>query len=646
MRERIGSDRPAARRAAPRALTAAAHDAESTRAALREIIDLGRAGAHDLASTGDDVDARPPVHEPAPKPVDDAAERAIAALDRNSSGTGAVPLPDALRRDMEGRFGRDFGAVRVHTGAAAAGVVDALAARAVTVGGDMTFASGAFEPDSFDGRARIAHELVHVVQQRQGLDAPAVSHTAPHEQEARELAAAYAAGARTLPVRQRTGIGVARDDGPARMTPAHAGGAMGELDAAFTLGQRGFEIIIGPAGPGGHALTLPGFDIVAYNPKTGELWIVDNKASGGTGTVADASAITRNLEQNLEKAIVQVKAMPDFPSKAPVLTQLEATLDSVRTGKPLPPKVSLKVTSAGGYHSGISGKLKGKGVQFEDFTGPAVRAARETDIAEAKARGTPAGRSSRYPTAPPASGTVPAVAPPSAPSRIPSAPKLPPAADTVDDIAKLMTRLRHGVGRVGRGLKVVFSPKVQLPLGVVMELLNALEAWSMASSGMAGQGFVLREQLDRAKAFASDCADALRQYEAQFHDSLGELTSTGMVVLMGTGSPEVRDELAEMSVVLGDALLENTDAALQLFDVATKAAEKVDRAIKVATELLASPEFAALSGMSGSTLPLAQMMGAREDLYRMRGILRDAVKHAGRLLEMLREDAALVRWFA
>ena len=192
---------------------------------------------------------------------------------------------------------------------------------------------------------------------------------------------------------------------------------MGELDAAFLLGQQDFEIIIGPAGSGGHKLTLPGFDIVAYNPKTGELWIVDNKASGGTGKVADASAITRNLEQNLEKAIVQVKAMPDLPSKAPVMTQLEATLDSVRNGKPLPPKVSLKVTSAGGYHSGFSSKLKGKGVQFEDFTGPAVRAAREADIADAKAHRAPTGRSSRYPPAPPAGGPAPGVAPPS-----PSAP--------------------------------------------------------------------------------------------------------------------------------------------------------------------------------------------------------------------------------
>ena len=209
-----------------------------------------------------------------------------------------------------------------------------------------------------------------------------------------------------------------------------------------------------------------------------------------------------------------------------------------------------------------------------------------------------------------------------------------------------MTRLRRGVSRLGRGLKLVFSPKVQLPLGVVMELLNALEAWSMASSGMAGEGFVLREQLDRAKSFAAECAEALRQYEVQFHDSLEELTSTAIVVLMGTGSPSVRSELAEMSAVLSEALIENTDAAEQLLDVATKAAEKVNRAIKVATDLLASPEFAALSGMTGSTLPLAQMMGAREDLYRMRGILGDAVKHIVRLLEMLREDSARARWLS
>ena len=69
------------------------------------------------------------------------------------------------------------------------------------------------------------------------------------------------------------------------------------------LGQKGFDIVIGPAGPGGHQLTAPGLDIVGYNPKTGELWVVDNKASGGTSTVQDTSAITRNLVQNLDTTI-------------------------------------------------------------------------------------------------------------------------------------------------------------------------------------------------------------------------------------------------------------------------------------------------------------------------------------------------------
>lgn len=54
-------------------------------------------------------------------------------------------------------------------------------------------------------------------------------------------------------------------------TPAHVGGAIGKLDAAFALGRRDFSIVIGPGGPGGHRLTASGFDIVAFNPSTRKL---------------------------------------------------------------------------------------------------------------------------------------------------------------------------------------------------------------------------------------------------------------------------------------------------------------------------------------------------------------------------------------
>lgn len=76
-------------------------------------------------------------------------------------------LDAATRAAMEPRFGRDFSQVRVHTDRRAAQSADAVAARAYTVGNQIAFAANQFAPHSSEGRRLLAHELAHVVQQRQ-----------------------------------------------------------------------------------------------------------------------------------------------------------------------------------------------------------------------------------------------------------------------------------------------------------------------------------------------------------------------------------------------------------------------------------------------------------------------------------------------
>ncbi|GAB93540.1 eCIS core domain-containing protein [Gordonia rhizosphera] len=78
------------------------------------------------------------------------------------------PLPGDLRTDMESRFGHDFGDVRVHTDDAAHHSATSVNAQAYTVGSDIVFESGKYDPGSDAGKHMIAHELTHVVQQRSG----------------------------------------------------------------------------------------------------------------------------------------------------------------------------------------------------------------------------------------------------------------------------------------------------------------------------------------------------------------------------------------------------------------------------------------------------------------------------------------------
>jgi len=81
------------------------------------------------------------------------------------TASGGAPLPAAARGHFEPRFGHDFGAVRVHTGPAAAASASALSAHAYTFGRDVVFGAGKYDPAGATGQRLLAHELAHVVQQ-------------------------------------------------------------------------------------------------------------------------------------------------------------------------------------------------------------------------------------------------------------------------------------------------------------------------------------------------------------------------------------------------------------------------------------------------------------------------------------------------
>lgn len=78
---------------------------------------------------------------------------------------GGTPLPAEDRTFFEQRMGADFSNVRVHTGGTAEATSQDLQARAYTVGSDIAFNQGEYQPGTDHGRRLLAHELTHVVQQ-------------------------------------------------------------------------------------------------------------------------------------------------------------------------------------------------------------------------------------------------------------------------------------------------------------------------------------------------------------------------------------------------------------------------------------------------------------------------------------------------
>ena len=89
--------------------------------------------------------------------------------------TPGRPLDPRSRSVMEGAFGHDFGRVRIHADAPAAASARSVAAHAYTVGNHVVFGAGRFAPDSARGLRLLAHELAHVVQQRDVVQRESIS---------------------------------------------------------------------------------------------------------------------------------------------------------------------------------------------------------------------------------------------------------------------------------------------------------------------------------------------------------------------------------------------------------------------------------------------------------------------------------------
>ena len=81
---------------------------------------------------------------------------------------GGERLDPDTAQSMGARLGADFSEVRIHQGGSAAESARAVNAQAYTVGNDVVFGSGRFDPASPEGQRTLAHELTHVVQQREG----------------------------------------------------------------------------------------------------------------------------------------------------------------------------------------------------------------------------------------------------------------------------------------------------------------------------------------------------------------------------------------------------------------------------------------------------------------------------------------------
>ncbi len=98
--------------------------------------------------------------------VDDGAlASAFASIHRADGGS---PLPSDLALRFARELGIDVTRVRIHTDDHAAAAAASISARAFTIGNDIYFARGAYDPTSEAGLQLIAHEMAHVAENVRG----------------------------------------------------------------------------------------------------------------------------------------------------------------------------------------------------------------------------------------------------------------------------------------------------------------------------------------------------------------------------------------------------------------------------------------------------------------------------------------------
>ena len=94
---------------------------------------------------------------------------AVASQISASKGGGSG-MDKSTQSFMENRFGTDFSNVKIHTDNNAVQMSQELRAQAFTVGKDIYFNGGKYNPESESGKQLLAHELTHTLQQSAAID--------------------------------------------------------------------------------------------------------------------------------------------------------------------------------------------------------------------------------------------------------------------------------------------------------------------------------------------------------------------------------------------------------------------------------------------------------------------------------------------
>jgi hypothetical protein len=105
---------------------------------------------------------------------------------RMASAEAGTAIPDQARQTLEASFGTSLAGVRLHVGGTSASLAEEVGARAFTVGQDVYFGRGEYDPGSSGGYELLAHEVTHTLQQGGGVAKASTTVSDPGDASERE----------------------------------------------------------------------------------------------------------------------------------------------------------------------------------------------------------------------------------------------------------------------------------------------------------------------------------------------------------------------------------------------------------------------------------------------------------------------------
>jgi hypothetical protein len=264
--------------------------------------DLGRPALANAAAS-----AAPPVLAQRKSTLGRAGSTAAPAI-----VDAGKPLEIGTRETMESGFGRDFSNIRVHDDARAHDNARSLSARAYTAGDHIVFGQGAYRPHTPAGRALIAHELAHSVQQsgvQMKADGPIPAATDANLETQADRAALAVTGGRSVSGLSHVGRrAIFRADkdveaAPTATTPAAAGSAT-DLPNDVELIQET------PRGPGATVLVVALPMLILPHVKGKGPWVQQAYTNVAAGNRLVFSPI---FDGKTYEAATSIKAFKELP---------------------------------------------------------------------------------------------------------------------------------------------------------------------------------------------------------------------------------------------------------------------------------------------------------------------------------------------